>query len=142
MKKVIERHCVSLVIFLVIAITASGAWAEDEIWKLKAEEESAYVEIYSPMKTQLEYWLKGIPDTDEGRSFKALCRGMALSDHRSPKRFDLEKFVSLFEQTGEIRNGDIDSKPGAEIFPRVLMKSGEAFISVGDEGSNKISGET
>ncbi|MCL1875459.1 MAG: hypothetical protein FWF87_04270 [Synergistaceae bacterium] len=140
MKKAIVRRCISLLVFLVTAISASSAWAD--IWKLKAEEESAYVEMYSPMKTQLEYWLKGVPDTEEGRSFKALCRGMALSDNRSPKRFDLEQFVCLFERAGEIQNGDDDSNPVTELFPRIVMRAGEAFVSVGDEGSNKISGET
>jgi hypothetical protein len=142
MSKINIRLCVSLAVFFIITTAVCGAWANDAEWKLKAEEEIAYVEIYSPMKTQLEYWLKGVPETEEGRSFKELCWGIALSDHRSPKRFDLEQFKSLYEQVGTIQNDDSDPKSGSELLPRVTMRAGEAFASVEHEGTNKISGET
>ncbi|MCL2147544.1 MAG: hypothetical protein FWH52_07035, partial [Synergistaceae bacterium] len=79
MSKIITKLLLFLFVFLTVTTSASDVWASDDKWKLKEEEENAYVELYSPMKTQLEFWLRNVPDTDEGHSFKALCWGIVLS---------------------------------------------------------------
>ena len=142
MKRIVAKQLYFLFIFLIVSIATSDVWALDEKWKLKEEEENAYIELYSPMKTQLEFWLRNVPDTDEGRSFRALCWGIVLSDHRSPKKFDVEQFKSLFMQVGTIRSDSSAPESGTDLFQNVIFISGEAFIRVGYEGTNKIAGET
>ena len=142
MKKLKTKRLCFLFIFFIVLLATGDVWASDDKWKLKEEEENAYVELYSPMKTQLEFWLRNVPDTDEGRSFKALCWGIVISDNRSPKKFDVEQFKSMFEQVGTIRYDSSAPESATDLFQNVTLITGEAFIRVAYEGTNKIAGET